>query len=404
MIDKLFDLELYNFELDDNKIARFPLNKREESKLLYVNKKNKTIREFKFNDSIELIPNNSLILRNSTRVLPARLYLNKKTGATIELLLINPILPNNYPENLKSNEPVIWECMFGGRIKNTKLITTSKNDLMLNAEIISKNENIINVEFSWNRKVSFSEIINSFGNIPIPPYLKRQSEDLDKIRYQTVYAKNDGSVASPTAGLHFTDNIFQNIRNKNCEIIDLTLHVGIGTFLPITNNNILNHSMHNEYIEITKNNLELLFENLKNKNKIIAIGTTSVRNIESVYWWALKNYINKTELTNIELYQNDAYQLPNNYTATEVFEYLLNYMNNNDISKISGTTHLFITPHYKFKVINGMFTNFHLPKSTLVILVATFLGNQLWQNTYKYALDNNFRFLSYGDSSLLIDE
>lgn len=397
------NLEDYNYYLDSEKIAGYPTDKREGSRLLYIDKKNNTFKEYSFKDSVNLVPKDSLIIRNSTKVLPARIMMKKPTGGLIEVLLLKPLKPfNEYQASLNSKHSVVWDCIIGGRLKNTKELIVESNNVILKAEIISKSENIAEILFSWNDlDLTFSEVIDIIGRMPLPPYIKRESIDLDKKRYQTIYAKYDGSVAAPTAGLHFTDEIFQQFRDNNCIIEDVILHVGMGTFVPITSDNIENHKMHSEEVIIKKSTIELIIKQLQENKNIIAIGTTSVRSIESLFWWALKFKNSRNSFT-LELEQNEPYEMHQNFDKIEVLNFLLEEMNKNNVNEIRGHTSLLISPGYNYQIINGMFTNFHLPKSTLLLLVSAFLGYDLWKKSYDYAINHKFRFLSYGDSSLLI--
>lgn len=373
-------LEDYNYHLDSEKIAGYPTETREGSRLLFIDKKNNNFKEYSFHDSINLVPKDSLIIRNSTKVLPARIIMKKPTGGLIEVLLLKPLKPySDYQANLNSRESVVWECIIGGRIKNTKELIAKNDNLILKAEIISKNENIAEILFSWNnKKLTFSEVLDIIGRMPLPPYIKRESIDLDKNRYQTIYAKYDGSVAAPTAGLHFTDEIFQQLREKNCIIEDVILHVGMGTFVPITSDNIKNHNMHSEEVIIKKSTIEKIIKQLQENKNIIAIGTTSVRTIESLFWWAVKFKQNNIGFY-LELEQNEPYQIQNKFDKIEVLNYLIDEMNKHNINEIRGHTSLLIAPGYEYQIINGMFTNFHLPKSTLLLLVSAFLGYDLWK-------------------------
>jgi len=400
------NLEYYNYNLDQSKIAGFPSNEREGSRLLFVDKINNIIEEFNFKDSTNLIPPNSLIIRNSTKVLPARILMKKKTGGIIEVLLLKPLKPfGEYQASLNSIIPVVWECIVGGRLKNAQYLIAEFANIILNAEILYREDNIAQISFNWSpNNISFSEVIDIIGKMPLPPYIKRESIELDKERYQTIYARYDGSVAAPTAGLHFTDDYFDEIKNKNCIIEDVILHVGMGTFVPISSDNIQNHKMHSEEIIIKKSTIELILKYLKDKMNIIAIGTTSVRTIESLIWWAAKFLQNPEDKFEMNLQQNEPYQLDDNFDVQITLEKLINYMKINNINEVRGHTSLMIAPGYDFKIINGMFTNFHLPKSTLLLLVSAFLGFDLWKKSYDYALNHNFRFLSYGDSTFLLDK
>jgi len=396
------NLNDFDYNLPSEKIANFPLEDRSNSKLLYVNKNKKVISHHNFKEITDLLPLESVLIRNNTKVLPARIFLNKSTGGLIEFLLIEPIEPSkDYFINLNSNENLVWKCLFGGRLKNQKQLFFHNNNIDLVANIIEKlDENIIIVKFDWKQKnLSFIQVLDEIGKMPLPPYIKRKALEIDKERYQTVYAKSFGSIAAPTAGLHFTDDIFNKIMSKNIGIIDITLNVGLGTFNPVKCQNVKDHIMHQELINISLDSIKKLYNSIIQNKKIICIGTTSVRTIETLFWWSVKLKINKFE--NFYLNQYECYNLENDFEKN-ILEELINYLEINNIKRIIGETQLFIVPGYKFKIVDGIITNFHLPKSTLVMLVAAFLGNSLWRDAYTEALNNDYRFLSYGDSSFLI--
>ncbi|HRP02652.1 MAG TPA: S-adenosylmethionine:tRNA ribosyltransferase-isomerase [Candidatus Kapabacteria bacterium] len=400
------DLELYNYQLDIHRIAEYPKETRDGSRLLFVDKKNNYCKEYLFEESVNLIPENSLIIRNSTKVLPARIFMKKYTGGNIEVLLLKPLKPfTDYQVSLNSKTPVIWECIIGGRIKNAKDLEIKHNDIILYARIHEIENNIAKIQFEWNANhLSFSEVINSIGKMPLPPYIKRESNDFDKERYQTIYAATNGSVAAPTAGLHFTDALFNQYKAKQCIIEDIVLHVGMGTFVPISSNDIHLHKMHSEKVNINISTIKSLLLALKENRNIIAIGTTSVRTIESLAWWAYK-FINSNDKSkfHLALDQYEPYDSDEKFDIIHTLEQLIKYMQDNNISTLEGNTSLLISQGYKYKIINGIFTNFHLPKSTLLLLVSSFIGYDLWKTAYNYAITNSFRFLSYGDSSFLFD-
>jgi len=396
------NLNDFDYNLPTEKIAHFPLKDRSNSKLLYVNKNEKVISHHNFKEITDLLPFDSVLIRNNTKVLPARIFLSKSTGGLIEILLIEPIEPSkDYFINLNSNENIVWKCLFGGRLKNQKQLYFNNNNIDLVTNILEKlEENIIIVKFDWKQKnLSFIQVLYEIGKMPLPPYIKREALEIDKERYQTVYAKSFGSVAAPTAGLHFTDSIFTNLKSKNIDIIDITLNVGLGTFNPVKCEDVKEHVMHQELIYVSIDSVKKIYNSIINNKKIICIGTTSVRTIETLFWWSVKIKQNKFE--NFYLNQYESYQLKNDFEKN-ILEELINYLEKNNINKIIGETQLFIVPGYNFKIVEGIITNFHLPKSTLVMLVAAFLGYSLWRESYIEALNNNYRFLSYGDSSFLI--
>lgn len=396
------NLNDFDYNLPTDKIANYPLEDRSSSKLSLVNRINGDISHHNFKEITNLLPLDSVLIRNNTKVLPARIFLNKSTGGLIEILLIEPIEPSkDYFINLNSNDNIVWKCLFGGRLKNQKQLFFHNNNIDLVANIIKKlEENIIIVKFDWKQKnLSFIQVLDEIGKMPLPPYIKREALEIDKERYQTVYAKSLGSIAAPTAGLHFTDSIFSKIKSKNIDIIDITLNVGLGTFNPVKCEDVKEHIMHQELINITIDSIKKLYNSIIQNKKIICIGTTSVRTIETLFWWALKIKQNKFE--NFYLNQYESYELKNDLKKN-ILEELINYLEKNNINNIIGETQLFIVPGYDFKIVDGIITNFHLPKSTLVMLVAAFLGYSLWRKSYIEALNNDYRFLSYGDSSFLI--
>ncbi len=400
-IDFNVNLEEFDYELPNDKIAEYPLENRDDSKLLIVDKQNEIIRHDVFKNIQNYINKNSLIFINKTKVISARLLMKKSTGGSAEILIINPLYPSSDPQfvmNAKSH--CIWECLIGGRRinKGTQLFLSESVNFNLKAEILEKNAQKAIVKFEWYDNITFSEILNEFGHVPLPPYIKREDTEIDKIRYQTVYAKEFGSVAAPTAGLHFNTNKIKQLKDMGINFDEITLHVGLSTFQPIKTN-ISSHSMHSEKIIFTKQNIQNLIDAIKSKKKIIATGTTSLRTIESIYWLAVKSIINNDIQTEFE--QFEWTNLGNNYNSAELLSEFLNMMEKYNLSSIIAETKLFIIPGYQFKLIDGLITNFHMPKSTLILLVAAFLGKSLWRKVYNEALNNDYRFLSYGDTSLL---
>ena len=308
--------------------------------------------------------------------------------------------------------PVVWACVAGGRklIEGLELsLDGDDKNSDFKAKIIHREDNRANVQFSWNcaRFKTFSDVLDLIGKTPLPPYMKRDSLETDKTRYQTVYAQYEGSVAAPTAGLHFTDNLVESLKINGVDFASLTLHVGLGTFKPIESKSAAEHSMHRELISIDKSNLVKITKHLEDKKKVTAIGTTSVRTLETLYWLGVKLIQNKIVDNKFELSQLEPYELSENFTksmisAYEAYNALNLYCEKNNLSEISGETQLMIAPGYKFSICDAIVTNFHQPRSTLILLVAAFLGKNLWQNAYQNALDNDYRFLSYGDSSILL--
>ncbi|OFX60388.1 MAG: S-adenosylmethionine tRNA ribosyltransferase [Bacteroidetes bacterium GWA2_30_7] len=389
----------YNYNLPDEKIAKFPLDIRDNSKLLIYSDKN--IIEDKFLNIDKYLPSDSNLILNNTKVIQARIIFQRATGAKIEVFCLEPFLPAEYYSSFSSTESCTWKCMIGNlkKWKEPTLIKELKikNEIIrLSATKIDISNNNVSIKFSWNNpKYCFSQILENCGIIPIPPYLSRNSTEKDKETYQTIYSKHNGSVAAPTAGLHFTENVFEKLKSKNISINELTLHVGAGTFKPMTSDKVENHEMHSEYFSFSLGFLKSLYNNHEN---LIVSGTTSTRCIETIYWMALKLYNKLPDFNFID--QWDAYNLTSDLSPKEAFEILFNYMKNNSLNQISGYTKIMIVPGYKFKFVKYLITNFHQPNSTLLLLVSAFIGED-WKKVYDYALYNDFRFLSYGDSSLL---
>lgn len=394
-------IDAFDYTLPEDRIATYPLKKRDESKLLVY--KGGDLSSDTFSDIANYIPERSLLVFNNTRVIQARLLFNKDTGAEIEIFCLEPHDPADYYKSFQAVEQCNWVCIIGNSKKwkdgvLIKELKVNKKTVQLKAErkVITK-ENVI-ISFSWNSSnISFSDILESAGSTPIPPYLKRKSEQLDKERYQTIYSAYNGSVAAPTAGLHFTKNVFYSLYQKNILTQSITLHVGAGTFKPVKESNAALHSMHAEHFYVKKEFLEQL---IRYKGNVTSVGTTSLRALESIYWIGVKLKINpESELL---LDQWEAYSLPQDILFEEALLAILHFFNNYDTNELEAITSIMVVPGYKFRVVNRLITNFHQPKSTLLLLVAAFIGEQKWEIIYNYALENNFRFLSYGDSSILI--
>jgi len=392
-------IELYDYQLPDERIAKYPLEQRDKSKLLIYNKGN--IGSNTFSEIDYYIPENSTLVFNNTKVIQARLKFYKETGAQIEIFCLEPIEPSDYALAFEQTEKVTWKCIVG----NLKKWKTEdlKSRIRINdyeIEIVATKKGAVGntqiIEFKWNNnKVSFSEILENVGVTPIPPYLNRESENIDKERYQTVYSKLKGSVAAPTAGLHFTNPVLGKLKEKNIKLEEITLHVGAGTFTPVKSNTVDEHEMHTEHFVVKKETIKQLLD----AERIVAVGTTSVRTIESLYWMGVKLIsLNKLD---IHIKQWEPYELKVGIYKKEALQALLNYMNQNDIKQLEASTQIMIVPGYTFKMVDILITNFHQPKSTLLLLIAAFIGDN-WKNVYRYALENEFRFLSYGDSSVLI--
>ncbi len=385
-------IQNYTYDLPDARIALHPLEQRDQSKLLVYNQGE--IKHSRFDVLPNLLPNNSILFFNNTKVIPARLFFKKETGAVIEIFLLHPVWPSPIVALAMSAQgKSSWHCTIGNLkrwSKNHELRITN-SELTLSAKLIDRENGV--VEFEWNLPISFSEVVQKFGAIPLPPYIKRKAEVEDKDRYQTVYSKEDGAVAAPTAGLHFTEKVFQSLREKNIESEYLTLHVSAGTFQPVKVENANEHIMHSEQIVITRHNIELLLSN----KTIVAVGTTSLRTMESIYWFGVKLYNDpKAEFL---ITQEDAYQLKP-ISKSEALNAILKKMDGEETSQLLGETSIYILPGYDFKTADALITNFHQPGSTLILLVAAFVGDD-WKKIYQDALTNDYRFLSYGDSSLL---
>jgi S-adenosylmethionine:tRNA ribosyltransferase-isomerase len=410
MHPKNLRIEDFNYSLPDEKIAKHPLQKRDESKLLIW--KNENIEEDNFYNLHKHLPENSLMVFNNTKVVEARLLFKKASGTTIEIFCLEPA--NRYADittAMLQTKKVLWKCFVGNAKKwkdelLKKEIHHAGKSIVLTAKKISRQPDNFIIEFFWNDDtLSFAEVLHLAGVIPLPPYLHRAAEKEDAVRYQTIYAKNDGSVAAPTAGLHFTDFVLEKLSNKKIEKDFVTLHVGAGTFKPVKTETIEQHEMHAEFFEV---NIELIEKMATSNKKVIVVGTTSLRTLESLYWMGVKvsqqltvNGQQKISIEEISINQWDAYELRDDISLKKSLEALLNWMKENNQTKLIAKTHILIAPPYKLKVADALITNFHQPKSTLLLLVAAIVGDK-WKSIYDYALQNNFRFLSYGDACLLM--
>lgn len=405
-------IETYNYDLSDERIAKYPLAERDSSKLLVY--KNGEISESVFSNISEILPDNCLLVCNNTRVIHARIVFHKSTGARIEVFCLEPIGPSDYVLSLSSTTGCEWICLVGNlkkwkEGKLTQPVEMGGETVLFSAEKISTEGNTHRIRFSWdNDRVAFSEILESIGELPIPPYLNRDTEESDEETYQTVYSRIEGSVAAPTAGLHFTDAVFASLKKKNIEVEELTLHVGAGTFQPVKTDDVSEHVMHTETIIVP---LKTIKHIRKKSGNIIAVGTTSVRTLESLYYvgsslslrdFPLKGENGAQEPVVLKVGQWEPYTLPENpISANEALQNIIDYLEENGLDTLHAETQILIKPGFQFRIINGMITNFHQPKSTLLLLVSAFVGDN-WKNIYNFALENNFRFLSYGDSSVLM--
>lgn len=395
---KNIKIEDYTYHLPDEKIAKFPLADREASKLL-VYEEGK-IAEKTFSEVPQLLASGNTLIFNNTKVIYARLFFQKPTGAHIEIFCLEPAFPEDYAQNFAASRSCEWSCMVGNLKKWREgeiccHFEYQGEETVLKAEKTGQKEGEVRVRFSWNNDLSFSEVLECCGKIPIPPYLNRESEESDKIRYQTVYSKEEGSVAAPTAGLHFTRNLLDRLKEKGVGIEELTLHVGAGTFRPVKAEKIGGHDMHTEHIVVTRK----LVENLRRRqNGVVAVGTTSVRTLESLYWMGVKRLEGKEDFCSLS--QWEVYDLPAHYDLEESMSALAGWFEQSGEELLKARTTIIILPGYRYRVIDAMFTNFHQPQSTLLLLVAAAVGED-WKQIYRYALTHDFRFLSYGDSSLL---
>ena len=396
MTVKQINISDYNYNLPDERIAKFPLEKRDSSKLLTYISGNVSTNVF--SSLPEILPANSCLVFNNTRVIQARLEFFKSTGSRIEIFCLEPQEPSSYELSLSSTQSCVWKCMIGN-LKKWKGEVLKKevgaDNLVLEAERLETNGNTSYIKFSWNNGVSFAEVLDLLGELPIPPYLNRKTQESDKTTYQTVYSKIKGSVAAPTAGLHFTPEVISALHTNGIKTMELTLHVGAGTFQPVKAEEIGGHAMHAEKIEVSKVFIQNLIENLGN---IVAVGTTSVRTLESLYYLGVQLHNGDTSLL---VNQWEPYESEKVLSAREALEAILNYMEKTQSNILYATTQIMIVPGYKFNIVNVLITNFHQPKSTLLLLLAAFVGEK-WRELYEYALNNDYRFLSYGDSSVLI--
>ncbi len=396
------DSQLYTYELPDERIAKYPLPERDASKLLVF--RNHNIEESIFRNVGSYLPEGAMLVFNNTKVIRARLAMHKSTGANIEVFCLEPTLPSDVQQAFAVKDVTEWKCIVGNSKKwKEGLITHTLNigndEVILSAERLSSADNTSIVRFTWNNNAySFAEIIEHAGVTPIPPYLNRETEDIDNTRYQTVYSEHKGSVAAPTAGLHFTNSVLDEIKSNGHELVNLTLHVGAGTFKPIQTADVKDHVMHSEHIVVTKESILSILNNAKAGKKLIAVGTTSVRTLESLYWLGVKRLQNQSIDS---LAQWDAYNLPQNVSLVDSFSALMDYLSENELDEVHSATQIMIVPGYTLRVIDGLITNFHQPHSTLLLLIAAVVGDD-WHKIYDYALSHDFRFLSYGDSSLLM--
>ncbi len=394
----------YDYPLPDERIAKYPLEKRDASKLLLYD--DGIISESIFSNLADYIPSESLMIFNNTRVIHARLLFRKETGAQIEVFCLSPADPEDYAMNFASKQHCSWHCMIGNAKRWKDDILTMKIEnggngiLTLSAEKTAVTDKDTTVRFSWNDDtLSFSEILEIAGKLPIPPYLNRPAETKDDETYQTVYSRIEGSVAAPTAGLHFTDDVMTSLRHKGIATAEVTLHVGAGTFRPVKSETIGEHEMHTEFISVPKETIKAIYEN---KYPLVVVGTTSMRTIESLYYIGAKLAINPVAMphelfvSQWEPYENFLHDIE----ARQSLKNILDYLDRNDADHLISATQIMIVPGFRFHYADALITNFHQPQSTLLLLISAFVDDN-WRVIYDYALKSDFRFLSYGDSSLL---
>lgn len=392
----------YDYPLPEERIAKHALPKRDKCKLLVYNRGQ--ITDKIFSDLPDVLPSNSMLIRNNTRVIQARLLFQKKTGATIEIFCLEPVSPSQYELSLTSRKACVWHCMIGNakRWKTGELqmlISSEKgDDIVLTATHDSSGEG--NIQFSWESNHNFGDILEMAGILPIPPYLNRDTETEDLENYQTVYAIHRGSVAAPTAGLHFTEEEFERMKDLGIPVTDVTLHVGAGTFRPVKSEKIGDHQMHRELVVIERKSLE----SMRNwEGTFVAVGTTSVRTLESLYWLSRRlSVAPDTAPDLLQVNQWEAYeQTEKELTRKESVEILLNWMDSQQTDQLIFPTEILIAPGYHYRTVDAIITNFHQPRSTLLLLISAFIGDD-WHKVYNHALSSDYRFLSYGDGSLLI--
>lgn len=394
----------YSYDLPEGRIAKYPLPLRDSSKLLEF--REGEITDHIFKDIPSLLPGNAMMVFNETKVVPARLHFQRESGAHIEIFCLEPYSPADYVSNFASTEHCRWKCIVGNakRWKSGEALhlmnpsgDKSISGMSLSASLVERNGETSVVEFCWKADRDFSEVLDICGTIPIPPYLNRDTQDIDLERYQTTYALQRGSVAAPTAGLHFTPEVMGRIKDNGTDIEKVCLHVGAGTFLPVKSDNISGHTMHREPFAVSVAFLRRLIEHKRKSLPVIAVGTTSVRTLESLYWAGVQCLAGE-ELHDIG--QWDPYVSDSAYGTCDALEALCAYADRYGMNEISLGTRIIIVPGYRLHIVDVLVTNFHQPQSTLILLISAFVGDN-WKKIYAHALDSGYRFLSYGDSSLL---
>jgi S-adenosylmethionine:tRNA ribosyltransferase-isomerase len=394
----------FNYPLPDERIAKHPLTQREQCKLLVY--QNGDIQDLRFYDVPRLLPQQSMLVYNNTRVINARLRFQKpNAGAIIEIFCLEPIAPRDYAQVFQTTSQCSWLCFVGNSKRwkagsLTQVVNVNGCEVELAATRGEQKGNAFEIIFSWNNdNITFASLLEAIGEIPIPPYLNRNTEESDSADYQTVYSHIEGSVAAPTAGLHFTDEVLAECDRQGISRRELTLHVGAGTFQPVKSESIGEHDMHTEFISVEKS---LLVDLIKANGNVIAVGTTSVRTLESLYYIGI-TLLNNPDANEEELRvkQWAPYQQDYTISTADALQAIIDHLDRNGIDRYIGSTQIMIAPSFKFRVIRGMITNFHQPQSTLLLLVSAFVNGN-WKAIYDYALSHDYRFLSYGDSSLLL--
>jgi len=405
-MERHIDINQFDYDLPDERIAKFPLAERSASKLLVY--RNGAISESRFDRLGEELPEGAMLVFNNTKVIRARIIMHKPSGARIEVFCLEPHAPADYERAFAVKGKCAWSCIVGNlkKWKEGALVidfTLDGTPQQLRAYRTGTGGREQIVRFEWEADLTFGELLELLGRIPIPPYLGRDSEEIDNTRYQTVYSRFEGSVAAPTAGLHFTPELIERLRREGVRTEEVTLHVGAGTFLPVKTDNPLQHTMHTEHFEVTAATVRRLAAAAAGRH-IVAVGTTSVRTLESLaaLAWRIRREGSPDEMRAVG--QWELYDIPASYTGREALEELLAYMERNDLGTLKASTQIMIAPlGYRWRIVRAIVTNFHQPKSTLLLLVSAYVGED-WHRIYDYALRNDFRFLSYGDSSLLVND
>ncbi|MBQ6882029.1 MAG: S-adenosylmethionine:tRNA ribosyltransferase-isomerase [Alistipes sp.] len=401
-MERYININDYTYDLPDERIAKFPLEERSASKLLIYTQG--TIAERHFRNIGEVLPEGSLLVFNNTKVIRARIIMHKPSGARIEVFCLEPHAPADYERALAAEGAAEWSCIVGNSKKwkegyvEINFDHEGRSEWLRAWRVGEKGREQI-VRFEWSARMAFGELLELLGRIPIPPYLNRESEEIDNTRYQTVYSKFEGSVAAPTAGLHFTPELIEQMQEQGFSFGEVTLHVGAGTFLPVKEENATQHPMHSEHFEIRRSTVEQL---LSKHGSITAVGTTSVRTLESLSALAWRIHSEGSPATERVIGQWELYDIPAAFGGRQALETLLDYMEREGLERMKCATQIMITPlGYQFRIVERIITNFHQPSSTLLLLVAAYVGED-WHRIYDYALQHDFRFLSYGDSSLLM--